>query len=117
MKKKNIFILISVIAIALFVLAWTIGYSLLSDRVDDATRNGFVNEAQAFLANDDTFLTNYGEIISMTSEDDMPHKNQEAEQTEYYMDFKCTTNRGEFLIRVYHVWNDGWSFRYDELVK
>lgn len=116
MKKTRVWILAVVIAVILIIVSiWVVGYRYLSNRIDNSTRQSFIDESELFLLSDDDFKNEYGTLISMESEDQMPVKNDAVDLTEYYMDFICTTSKGEFNIRVYHTWNDGWSFKYEDL--
>ena len=108
MKKKTIIIL--VISIIAFVCVWAIAYHYASSRISDIERRGYIEDARAFLSNDSEFLQKYGNIISFESNDDGPIAS--GRENEYYMDFHCITDKENFYIRVYSVYNDGWSFYY-----
>lgn len=115
MKKVYIFILLAVFIIA--VAVWGVLYSLLSSRIDNATRQGFINDCETFLLTDDNFISNYGNLISLTSNDDMPTEIEKGEHKQYYMNFVCTTDRGEFDIRVYLTFENEWTYSYEDLIK
>ena len=116
MKKSHILLLSAIIfAVVITVAAWTIGYSYLSNRLDNSTRQSFIDESERFLTSDNNFKSDYGALISLETGDKMPIKNNSSELTEYYMDFICKTNKGKFKIRVYHIWNDEWLFKYEDL--
>lgn len=105
--KKRVIVLI----IAIFYTVCISGYVLLSKRMDDINRRGYIQEAQEYLATNEKFTQEYGNIISFEAiEDEGPTRSDSDEKKEYYMDFKCVTENAELEIRVYHVWNDGWSF-------
>lgn len=109
MTKKSITIIIVIAIVYIFVCG--MGYWYFSRRMDDIDRRGFSEEALEYLSSNEQFLQEYGEIIYFESDDERPIPSEDNED-EYYMDFKCHTENAEMLIRVYHVWNDGWSFYY-----
>ena len=115
--KKNRVYLISIAAAAclIFVSVWAIGYSYLSGRLNNDIRELFIEESTSYLSSDEDFKNQYGLLISLESQDKMPIENKGSALTEDYMDFRCVTDRGEFQIRVYHTWSDGWSYRFEEL--
>ena len=114
MQKKHILILVMIIVI-LLVIGWIIGYTYLTKRIDHSARSGFIKESEEWLTSDMDFAKQYGTIVSLEPESDMPVKNKQAERSEYYMDFQCTTDQETVHIRIYHTWNDGWFFRYEIL--
>ena len=111
--KKRILIIVAVIVIA--IITWCILFTLLSRRVDNATRQGFINDCEAFLLSDETFIENYGTLVSINSDDEMPTQISNGEYNKYYMNFTCTTQKGEFNIRVHLAYDNGWVFSYEEL--
>ena len=97
---------------AFFVICIS-GYVFLSRRIDDVERKGYIQDAREYLDTDEKFSQEYGKIISFEAiEDEGPIRGEKQDKKEYYMDFDCVTEKADLLIRVYHVWNDGWSFYY-----
>ena len=116
MKKTHIAILIISVAIVLLVVSiWAIAYPYFLTRIDASTRQSFVDEARSYLSTNEEFINKYGFLISIESKDELPIKNEIAEQTEYYMDFTCVTEKGHFGIRVYHTWCDTWVYSFEEI--
>ena len=111
MKRKRIIIVI--ISIILFYTICISGYIYMSKRMDNVERRGFILDAQEYLTTNEEFTQKYGKIVSFEAIDDEgPTPSEKQDETEYYMDFRCVTEKEELLIRIYHVWNDGWSFYY-----
>ena len=116
MGKKQILISIIIVAIILLaILIWAIAYPYFSSRIDDSTRQSFINETMSYLSTNEDFVSKYGSLISIDSSDKLPIKNENSEQTQYYMDFTCVTENGHFYIRVYHTWDSTWSYSFDEI--
>ena len=116
MKKIHVWILVIVVLIILLVVSiWAIAYSYFSNRIDNSTRQSFIDETTLFLSADEEFINKYGALISLESKDELPIKNESSEQTEYYMDFTCVTENGTFDIRVYHTFQDTWTYRFEEI--
>ena len=115
MKKTHILILVIVISIILLVISiWAIAYPYFSSRIDNSTRQSFIDETISFLSTDEEFINKYGLLISIESKDKLPIKNELSEQTEYYMYFSCVAENGAFDIRVYHTFQDKWTYRFEE---
>ena len=115
MKKAHILILVVAVSVILLVISiWAIAYSYFSSRIDNSTRQSFVDETISFLSTDEEFINQYGLLISIESKDKSPIKNESSEQTEYYMDFSCVTENGACDIRVYHTFGDKWTYRFEE---
>lgn len=118
MRKKDIWLIVTVVVVVFVLIPWAIyaiAYPYASRMVDKATRQGFIEECKEYLSSNDDFADSYGTIVSLEPENDMPIKDKESELDVYYMDFVCITDRGEYYIRVNHIWNDGWSFSYEEI--
>ena len=115
MKKTHILILVIVVSVILLVISiWAIAYPYFSNRIDNSTRQSFIDETISFLSTDEEFINKYGLLVSIESNDKLPIKNESSEQTEYYMDFNCVTENGAFDIRVYHTFQDTWIYRFEE---
>ena len=115
MKKTHILILVIAVSIILLVISiWAIAYPYFSNRIDNSTRQSFIDETISFLSTDEEFINKYGLLISIESKDKLPIKNELSEQTEYYMNFSCVTENGTFDIRVYHTFQDKWTYRFEE---
>jgi hypothetical protein len=81
--------------------------------MDNVNRKGYIQDAQEYLATNEEFTQEYGKIVSFEAiEDEGPTRSENQEKKEYYMDFRCVTEKAELSIRVYNVWNNGWSFYY-----
>ena len=64
MKKTHILILVIVISIILLVISiWAIAYPYFSSRIDNSTRQSFIDEKISFLSTDEEFINKYGLII------------------------------------------------------
>ena len=109
-NKKYIAIFVDVIVA--FVAFWGIGYFGLSNYLKNAERLGFINDATEFLSTNEEFLRDYGAVLSIEPDGDSSIKNDDPTIKEYYMDFVCQTEKGTYAVRIYDVWDDGWSFRY-----
>ena len=117
MGKKRVWIIVAIIS-AVVIACWAvfaIGYPYASRMVNNATRQGFIEECKKYLLSDDDFIDNYGTLISLESENKMPLEDKKAELQTHYMDFVCVTDRGEYDIRVYQIWDDGWYCSYEEI--
>ena len=114
MKKRILILVIAVLIILLVISIWAIAYPYFSNRIDNSTRQGFIDETISFLSTDEEFINKYGLLISIESKDKLPIKNELSEQTEYYMDFSCVTENGTFDIRAYHTFQDKWTYRFEE---
>lgn len=116
MRKPHILVLIIVIVIFLVVISiWAVAYPYFSKRIDNATRQSFVDETILYLSTEEEFVNKYGSLISAESEDKLPIKNKASELKEYYMDFICITDKGQFCIRVYHTWSENWTYKFEEI--
>ena len=116
MKKAHIWIIIIVIAVILVVISiWAIVYPYFLNRVENSTRQSFIDETVSYLSTEENFVNRYGLLISAESECELPIKNEASKLTEYYMDFICTTEKGQFVIRVYHTWTESWTYRFEEI--
>ena len=117
MSKKTALIGAIIIMVVWFAI-WGFGYWYLHQQVNTASTRGFIQDATAFLSADDSFADDYGQLSKMDAESKAPVNNEGAATREYYMDFACTTNQGEYRIRVYQYWDEAsetWLLRYEEL--
>lgn len=105
----------AIIIMVIWFAMWGFGYWYLSNQVNTASTRGFIEGATDFLSADDGFIDQYGQLTAIEAQDEAPISNESAVSTEYYMDFCCTTNTGEYTIRVYQTWNEEWTFRFEEL--
>ena len=116
MKKQHILILIIILTIIFAVISiWAIAYQYFSNRVDNSTRQSFIDETMSYLSTNEEFTNKYGSLVSIESKDNLPIRNTNVELTEYYMDFTCVTENGNFYVRVYHTWRDSWTYRFEEI--
>lgn len=116
MKKTHILILVIIVLIVLLAISiWAVAYPYFSNRIDNSTRQSFIDETILFLSTDEEFINKYGLLVSIESKDKLPIKNELSKQTEYYMDFNCVTENGTFDIRVYHTFQDMWAYRFEEI--
>ena len=115
MKRKTI--LIIVISAVLFLALWGVGYTYLNHRIKNIERQGFIDDARSFLDSDEEFITTYGRISSFETDTDYPIEyNENSDCEKWYMDFDCSTDKGQFQMRVYHVYDQGnWRFEYEEI--
>ena len=113
MKKRQI-VLIVMGAVVLFYLLWFITFSLIIGITYNGRKRAFSEGARAYLSTNEEFISQYGHLISANTDDRKPKENKNSELDEYYMDFVCVTDRGQYFIRVVHVWNDGWwTYRFE----
>lgn len=116
MKKRHIVILIIIFLIILVVISiWAIAYPYFSNRIDNSTRQSFIDQTMSYLSTNQEFVHKYGPLVSINSNDKSPIKNTDSELTQYYMDFTCVTESGSFCIRVYHTWIDTWTYSFKEM--
>ncbi len=114
MKKKTIVIIISVVIA--FIILCGVGYTFFSEYINNVEKRGFVEEAQQFLEQDEEFLSEYGKILLFETNDEYPpNKIENDTKTEYYMTFECETEKAILQIQVFHVYDNGWSHRYEIL--
>ena len=114
--KKTTLIIAIVTLILVFFTAWVIGYSFLSNHVNQANMQGFINDCEEFLSSDKEFTSKYGALVLLEAQENGNIVQiKTPETTEYYMDFNCTTNQGVFSIRVYLTYNKVWTYRFVEL--
>ena len=77
-------------------------------------KRGYIESCQEYLNSETDFLQTYGKIISFQTNDTYPPTKVELQNgKEYYMDFQCETEKAVFEIRVFHIFTDEWSYRYD----
>lgn len=117
MSKKTALTGAIIIMVVWFAI-WGFGYWYLGQQVNTASTNGFIQDAIGYLSKDDGFADEYGQLTDMKAISEAPVNNEGAATREYYMDFTCTTGKGEFTIRVYQYWDEAgekWLLRYDEL--
>ena len=117
MSKKTALIGAIIIMVIWFAI-WGFGYWYLGQQVNNASTRGFVQDASVFLSKDDSFADEYGQLTDMKTLSEAPINNEGAATREYYMDFACTTNKGEFTIRVFQYWDEAsesWLRRYEPL--
>ena len=116
MKKTHILILIVLVVVILLVFSiWAIAYPYFLDRIDNSTRQSFINETTSYLSTNEEFINKYGLLVSLESKDKLPIKNETSKLTEYYMDFTCVTENGHYNIRVYHTWSNTWTYSFEEI--
>lgn len=115
MKKKYVIVSIIVVGVLIWFFIWMIAYTYLLKRTDNSIRQGFINETITYLSTDETFTSRYGALISVESADSIPIENKTSELSQYYMDFTCITQNGQFYIRVYHTWDDMWIYSFEEI--
>ena len=78
MKKTYILILIIIAVIILVVISiWTILYPYFSNRIDNSTRQSFIDETVSYLSTNEEFINKYGSFISIESKDNLPIKNED----------------------------------------
>ena len=64
MKKTHILILVIAVSIILLVISiWAIAYPYFSNRIDNSTRQSFIDETISFLSTDEEFINKYGLIV------------------------------------------------------
>ena len=117
MSKKTALIGAIIIMVVWFAI-WGFGYWYLNQQVNTASTRGFIQDATVYLSNDDSFADTYGQLTDMKTVSEAPVNNKDAATREYYMDFTCTTNKGQWNIRVFQTWNETeekWTLRYEEL--
>ena len=108
----------AIIVMVIWFAMWGFGYWYLSNQVNTASTRGFIEDSTVFLNSDDDFADRYGQLSNNVPISKAPTANADAASREYYMDFRCTTGKGEYNIRVYNTWdeaNSTWLFRYEEL--
>ena len=107
----------AIVVMVIWFAMWGFGYWYLANQVNTASTRGFAETASEFLTKQESFLDQYGQPSSIKPISEAPVKNDTAATTEYYMDFRCITNKGEYSIRVYQTWgeNESWVLRYEEL--
>lgn len=108
----------AIIIMVIWFAIWGFGYWYLGQQVNTASTRGFIQEATNFLSSDNSFADEYGKLTDMEAVSDAPVNNEGAATREYYMDFACTTDKGECSIRVFQAWDEvgeKWVLRYEEL--
>ena len=114
MKKRTILIII-IAGIVLYAAVWGVAYSYATQKMNNIEREGFIEEAVEYLNSNEEFLSQFGVLIQAKSDDKMPIKNKESANTQYYMDLICTTEKGQFNIRAYNTYTDGWSWSFEQI--
>ncbi len=104
-----------ILNIIIGISVWVVFYPYLSKRMNNSTRQVFVDQTISYLSSDQTFINKYGTLVVAASPDYQPIKNESFEQTQYYMDFICITERGQCTIRVYHTWVEHWTYEFEEI--
>ena len=108
----------AIIILVIWFAIWGFGYWYLHQQVNTASTRGFIQDATGYLSGDDSFSDKYGQLSEMNAVSEAPVNNEGAATREYYMDFTCTTDQGEFSIRVFQYWDEAgeiWLLRYEEL--
>ncbi len=115
MKRKTI--LIIVISAVLFLTVWVIGYTYLNHRIKNIERQGFIDDARSFLNSDQEFVETYGSISSFETDTNYPIEyDDDSDYKKWYMDFDCSTEKGQFRMRIYQVFDKGsYRFEYEEI--
>ena len=117
MSKKTALTGAFIIMVIWFAI-WGFGYWYLGQQVNTASTRGFIQDATDYLSKDNGFADEYGQLTKMDPVSEAPVNNEDAATREYYMDFTCVTDKGEFTIRVYQYWDEAgeqWLRRYEAL--
>ncbi|MBQ7318636.1 MAG: hypothetical protein IJW97_00450 [Clostridia bacterium] len=107
-KKKKIIIIVSIV-IAFYAIFGG-AYLYLLHLEDEGLKALFTEDAMTYLNSNDDFTSEYGEVISLTSEDKIPI---EADDGVHYMTFHCVTTQQELIVRVYSVYDEGRIYYYE----
>lgn len=108
----------AIIIMVIWFAIWGFGYWYLGQQVNTASARGFIQDATGYLSSNNSFADEYGKLTDMKTVSEAPVSNEDAATREYYMDFTCTTDKGEFTIRVFQYWDEEketWLRRYEEL--
>ena len=103
--KKTIKILILILVT--WMLICTAGYFALWHRVKDSETKAFVYDTQSYLSENQTFVKEYGKLISLVAKQEKPQKS-DRKDGEYYMDFVAMTEKGRISFRSYHTYEERW---------
>ena len=108
----------AIIVMVIWFALWGLGYRYLAKIANEANTQGYIQRANSYLSQDESFLEKYGQLKeAITPISQVPTHSEDESVDESYMDFTCITDKGEWTIRVYHTWNetDGEVLRYEEL--
>ena len=108
MSKKKIIILIVTCAVVFFAVVGSL-YAYVLHLEDERIKSLFTEDALNYLNSDESFTSAYGVVTALTGEEKIPVETDEG----VYMTFHCVTAEQELTVRVYGVYDDGWSYYYE----
>ena len=98
-SKKKAMIGAIVVMVVWFAI-WGIALRYLSNQTEKASVSNFIGACKEYASKNEAFQTEFGKLVDFKTEQEAYTENPAA-PGEYYMDFICTTDRGEFTVRIF----------------